>query len=45
MIVGAWFHPSGVIRIEDSGLSNAVKTGIEAARTYNYEHSEKISGL
>jgi hypothetical protein len=45
MIVGAWFHPSGVIRIEDSGLSNAVKTGIEAARTYNYEHSEKISGI
>jgi hypothetical protein len=45
MIVGAWFHPSGVRRIKDSGFSNAVKTGIVAARTYNFEHSEKISGV
>lgn len=30
MIVGAWFHPSGVRRVEDSGLSEAVKIGIEA---------------
>ncbi len=45
MIVGAWFHPSGVRRIEDSGLSNAAKIGVESARTYNYEHSEKISGM
>ncbi|MGB9718682.1 MAG: hypothetical protein ACPL4E_09650 [Thermoproteota archaeon] len=45
MIIGAWFHPSGVRRIENSGFSQAAKTGINAVRTYNYEHSEKIAGI
>ncbi|MBO3808040.1 MAG: hypothetical protein FGF50_00325 [Candidatus Brockarchaeota archaeon] len=45
MIIGAWFHPSGVRRVEDSGFSEAAKTGINAVRTYNYEHSEKIAGI
>lgn len=43
MIVGAWFHPSGIERIEDSGFADAVKVGIRAARTYNCEHSERIA--
>ena len=45
MIVGAWFHPSGVKRIEDSGFIKAAQVGVKAARTYNYEHSEKIAGV
>jgi len=45
MIVGAWFHPSGIKRIEESGFADAVKVGVKAARTYNYEHSEKIANI
>ncbi|MEM1582554.1 MAG: hypothetical protein QXK89_08615 [Candidatus Bathyarchaeia archaeon] len=45
MIVGAWFHPSGLNRIEDSGFKEAAKVGVNAARTYNYEHSEEIAGV
>ncbi|MCX8171766.1 MAG: hypothetical protein N3E47_07410 [Candidatus Bathyarchaeota archaeon] len=45
MIVGAWFHPSGIERIEDSGFANAVKVGIKAARTYDCEHSERIANI
>ncbi|MEM3388242.1 MAG: hypothetical protein QW491_02325 [Thermoproteota archaeon] len=45
MIIGAWFHPSGVRRIENSGFSEAAKMGINAVRTYNYEHSQRIAGI
>lgn len=44
MIVGAWFHPSGLEKIEDSGFKKARAAGFLSARTYNYEHSEKIAG-
>lgn len=43
MIVGAWFHPAGLETIEDSGYDKASEAGFTSARTYNYEHSERIS--
>jgi len=43
LILGAWFHPSGLERIEDSGFDNASAAGFMSARTYNYEHSERIA--
>ncbi len=43
MIVGAWFHLSGLERIEDSGLDKARNAGFTSAKTYNYEHSEGIA--
>jgi hypothetical protein len=45
MIVGVWFHSAGIKRIEDSGFSRAAEFGVKAARTYNYEHSEKIADV
>jgi len=44
LIVGAWFHPSGLERIEDTGFDKASEVGFSSVRTYNYEHSEKIAG-
>jgi len=45
MIIGAWFHPFGVEKIEDSGFSKAVEFGVKAARTYDYEHSRRIASI
>lgn len=44
MILGAWFHSSGLERIENSGFDKAREVGFSSARTYNYEHSQRISG-
>jgi len=44
LIVGAWFHSSGLEKIEDSGFERASRAGFTSARTYTYEHSEKIAG-
>jgi len=43
LILGAWFHSSGLERIGQSGFGKASAAGFMSARTYNYEHSERIA--
>lgn len=43
MILGAWFHTSGLNKVEDYGFKKAREAGFISARTYDYEHSKKIA--